>query len=398
MLYEGGGGLVLVTHGGVPHFDDFTSLALLIRFGPERIVRVGNDQDVLGIVNDPGKRFVVLDIGINALDKLKDLVAVLDHHVQSRNFDVGALPSTLGLVTRFVDVSSAWEPVIRYMDERDRWGPKRTTASVLGLPLGVSPLWAALAEHLINVREIRPGDRIWHMLEEYGEALTSYRRLDPFPMLERFVEVAKQELAGLNLAILPSKLEALKRFIEAIESGASFEEAFRWAREADDDFGIDFTLLVRWSPETWSKLVEVFRQWVRNLANLVTSVARGEVLRRGGIAVLVLERPVPPTEAYRLALRMGKISEAEPTIVVAPSPRGGIQLWRDDKWRDVIDFRKMPDELRRLFKFVHGGGFIAVTETDDLGEATRIALELACAFGKCEKAEEVEKTESKVVA
>ena len=371
--------ILVVTHSGVAHPDDFLVVALTVGALGSRVaavVRVPDDAQVERVVEDAlgrGYCVAVFDIGHRTRywREPRDCVAILDHHIQGA--DVARLPSSIGLGLMLLrrlgfGVPEAWLDVFERVDRRDAMGPVAMSKDPelsrwRGLPWGYF-LDTGMSDAMTSINEVGRGDELWRLFEDIWRVVNT---VEPRPedVAAAMRELAREALEEVGDVPTPFG-EALRAFAET----GSFDEA----RRRFEHFGVEALAILY--PYLNEESKQLLKRWfveaLRKQKQWYEAVARAEVEELpNGIKLLVVDTPGPAQTFYDIAVRIGKVRPDEPVVVVAPSPRGGIMLWRHDKFRDRINFATWRG--RPGLRFTHPSGFIAVTETEDITEAKALA-------------------------
>lgn len=99
-----------------------------------------------------------------------------------------------------------------------------------------------------------------------------------------------------------------------------------------------------------------------------------KIIATDEMTAVAVEDSVSPTQLWSALLDLSAIREEEPVIIVVKDLRtpGAYSLWRPDRHKDRIDFRKIGGE-RVVFK--HTSGFMAVVRGESAEEVATFVLE-----------------------
>jgi hypothetical protein len=141
-------------------------------------------------------------------------------------------------------------------------------------------------------------------------------------------------------------------------------------------FGIDFaTHAVLAVPQLAEYVARGLARYFEDSVRAVRAVEGGRysVVEGGGVKAVAVEDNVPPTAVWNALLDLSILREDEPAVVAVKDIRnpGAYSLWRPDRHKDKIDFRKLQGE-KVIFK--HQSGFMAVVKAENAEEAAKYAL------------------------
>ncbi len=366
----GGGHFVVVVHNGTAHADDTIAAALLYRAGAEEIYRLGQPEELLEVARR-GRPVIYVDIGYKHYDALKSAghVAVLDHHAPNGEPEYVDLPSSLMQTVEALRLRLRPRISVLFTaaDLVDRFGSMaaKRWLGLYGASLnqGLSAYFGITARgryedvrFLELIAEAAASDFDVGDFGDYSKAFEISRSLDVDP--ERY----PRALAQLRLMRRAAQGDVISVVLS--------QDAYKVG------FGIDFaTHAVLAVPQLGDYVAKgLSKYFEESLKAVRIAEGRRYAVVEGPIKAIAVDESAPPTVLWNALLDLSAIREEEPVIIVVKDLRnpGAYSLWRPDRHKDRIDFRRLSGD-RVVFK--HQSGFMAVVKAENAEDAARYALE-----------------------
>ncbi|MGC8582175.1 MAG: hypothetical protein ACP5MH_00475 [Thermoproteus sp.] len=358
----------VVVHNGTAHADDTIAAALLYRAGAEEVYRLGQADELLEIARG-GMPVVYADIGYRHYDQLKSagVVAVLDHHAPNGEPEYVELPSSLMQTVEALGMRPRPRVSMLFTaaDLVDRFG---AIAAKKWLGIYGASLNQGLSAYFGMTSRGKYDDV--KFLELVAEAAVADFDVEDFSDYSKAYSIAQS--IDVDAERFPRTLAQLRLMRQAANDVVSTS----LSQEAQKvGFGVDFAahavLAVPQLAEYVAKgLAKYFDDSIRAIR---TVEGRRYAVVEGGIRAVAVDDSVPPTALWNALLDLSLLREDEPVIVVVKDVRnpGAYSLWRPDRHKDRIDFRKLSGDAV-IFK--HQSGFMAVVKAENAEEAARYAL------------------------
>jgi hypothetical protein len=359
-----------VVHNGTAHADDTIAAALLWRAGAEAVYRLGQEGELLEVAGG-GTPVVYADIGYKYYDRLKSAgtVAVLDHHAPNGEPEYVELPSSLMQTVEALGMRPRPRIYVLFVaaDLVDRFGAiaAKRWLGIYGASLnqGLSAYFGATPRG--KYEDVK-------FLELVAEAATADFDVEDFAEYSKSFAVAQS--VDIDAERFPRTLAQLRLMRQAARDAVSASLSQEARRVG---FGIDFAahavLAVPQLAEYVARgLARYFDDSVRT-ARAVEGGRYSVVEGATALKAVAVEDSVPPTAVWNALLDVGVLKEDEPIVVAVKDIRnpGAYSLWRPDRHKDKIDFRKLQGE-KVIFK--HQSGFMAVVKAENAEEAAKYAL------------------------
>ncbi|MEM1638131.1 MAG: hypothetical protein QW247_10535 [Pyrobaculum sp.] len=363
-----GGRFAAVVHNGTAHADDTIAAALLYKAGAEAVYRLGQREELLEVASRGS--VVYADIGYRHYDELKARgdVAILDHHAPNGEPEYTELPSSLIQTVEALGLRLKPRVSILFVvaDLVDRFGAiaAKRWLGVYGASLnqGLSAYFGMTTRG--EYKDVK-------FLDLIAEAV-----LSDFDVND-FAEYAKAFWTASNINVDPDRyprtLGQLRLMRQAargdVTSVALSQDAFKVG------FGIDFaTHAVLAVPQLGDYIAKGLERYFGESIKAVKIVeGRQYSVVEGPIKAFAVEDSAPPTAIWNALLDLSVIKEEEPVVIAVKDIRnpGAYSLWRPDRHKDRIDFRKLQGDAV-IFK--HQSGFMAVVKADSAEEAVKYVL------------------------
>lgn len=365
-----GGRFVVVVHNGTAHADDTIAAALLYKAGAEAVYRLGQPEELLEIAKG-GRPVIYADIGYKNYDALKRHdVAVLDHHAPNGEPEYVELPSSLMQTVEALRLTPRPRVSVLFMaaDLVDRYG---AIAAKKWLGLYGASLNQGLAAYFGMTAKGKFED--YEFLELVAGAATA-----DFDVAD-FNEYSKAYAISFSLDVNPERyprtlaqLMLMRRAAGGdVVSVALSQDAYKTG------FGIDFAAHAVLAVPRLAQYVErgLSKYFEESMKAIKIVEGRRYALIEGAIKGVAVDDNAPPTAIWNALLDLSVVREDEPVIIAVKDLRnpGAYSLWRPDRHKDRIDFRKLTGD-RVVFK--HQSGFMAVVKAENAEDATKYALEM----------------------
>lgn len=361
------GRFAAVVHNGTAHADDTIAAALLYRAGAEAVYRLGQREELLEIASKGP--VVYADIGYKYYDELKARgdVAVLDHHAPNGEPEYTELPSSLIQTVEALGLRLKPRVSVLFMaaDLVDRFGAvaAKRWLGVYGASLnqGLSAYFGMTARG--EYKDVK-------FLELIAEAALS--DLD----VNDFAEYAKAFEVTSNIDADPDRYPRTLGQLRLMRQAAKGDVAVMMGQDAFKvGFGIDFaTHAVLALPQLGDYIAKGLEKYFSESIKAVRIVeGRRYSVVEGPIKAFAVEDSAPPTAIWNALLDLSVIKEEEPVIIAVKDLRnpGAYSLWRPDRHKDRIDFRKLQGDS---VVFKHQSGFMAVVRANSAEDAVRYVL------------------------